>query len=101
MDKNIYYVDIDGTICIWDMSGEYEKAEPFMDRIEKMNKLYDEGHTIVYWTARGTQTGIDWYDVTKKQFDDWGVKYHELRMKKPHYNVFIDDKAFNSEDFFA
>ena len=38
-------------------------------------------------------TGIDWEDTTKKQLDEWQVKYHELRFGKPHADVFIDDRA--------
>lgn len=100
MEIKTYYVDIDGTICSWIINGEYDRAEPFKDRIDKINQLYDDGNTIIYWTARGTQTGIDWYSITEKQLKDWGVKYHELKMRKPFYDLFIDDKAFNSEDFF-
>lgn len=67
--------------------------------IQKANKLYEEGNTIVYWTARGTTTGIDWTDVTRKQLDSWGVKYHDLKLGKPQYDLFIDDKALNTDDW--
>ena len=46
-------------------------------------------------------SGLDWTDVTMKQFEEWGVKYHQLKMKKPAYDLFIDDKNINSERFFA
>ena len=47
-----YVFDIDGTICsITD--GDYNKAEPILERIEKINQLYDAGHTIHFQTARG------------------------------------------------
>ena len=44
--------DIDGTICTntW---GKYEEAEPYFDRIESVNNLYDNGYHIIYFTARG------------------------------------------------
>ena len=50
-----YCFDIDGTICnnTW---GEYEKALPIPDRIEVVNKLYNDGHHIIYFTARGMGT---------------------------------------------
>ena len=70
------------------------------DRIETINNLYDEGAHIVYWTARGTGSGIDWREVTVKQFEEWGVKYHDLKFGKPTYDLFIDDKNINSEEFF-
>ena len=55
----IIYVDIDETICITPESRDYSKANPILTNIEKVNKLYDDGHTIVYWTARGSTTGED------------------------------------------
>jgi len=89
-----YYVDIDGTICTQDGT-DYENAKPIQSAIDRINALYDEGHRIVYWTARGTKTGINWTYLTLKQFDAWGVKFHDLQFGKPAYDVLIDDKAFN------
>ena len=40
------------------------------------------------------------FDLTKQQLDDWGVKYHELIMGKPHADFFIDDKAWPDKVFF-
>lgn len=94
-----YVIDIDGTICSI-TNGAYAEAVPFMDRIARINELFDVGHEILYWTARGGTTGIDWTELTKKQLSDWGVKYTKLKMFKPRYDVWVDDKAFNSEDFF-
>ena len=75
--------------------------EIYWDRIDKINKLYEEGNTITYWTARGSVTKIDWYNVTKKQLEMWGCKYHNLSVgKKPAYDLLICDKAINSEEFF-
>lgn len=95
----IYYVDIDGTICT-NTDGNYRKAAPLYKNIEQINKLYSEGSTVIYWTARGCVTGIDWHDLTKKQLDLWGAKYHALKMGKPHYDYFICDKAINASDYF-
>ncbi len=97
----IIYVDIDHTICTYrEDTLEYSKAIPLHDRIKKINDLYDQGNEIVYWTARGTVTGIDWRELTELQFLDWGVKYHKLRFGKPAYDLFVDDKNINSEEFF-
>ena len=94
-------VDIDETICNSPSDRNYANAVPMMDRITKINELYDAGHTIIYWTARGATTGIDWREVTRKQFKEWGVKYHELHLDKPTYDLFIDDKNINSELYFS
>ena len=92
------YVDIDETICI--SHGDYENAKPMYDRIAKINKLYDDGNTITYWTARGSVTEKNWFKLTLRQLNDWGCRYNELRMGKPAYDVFIDDKVINSEGYF-
>ena len=88
----IIYVDIDGTIC--NTNGvDYTNSEPKYEQIYKINRLYDEGNTIIYWTARGTVTKIDLSDLTKNQLDEWGVKYHDVRSGKPQYDLWIDDKS--------
>ena len=73
-------------------------AKPIPENIEKINKLYDEGHTIVYWTARGSRKQIDWTELTYQQLAEWGAKYHELRVDKPFYDLFIEDKALRIEE---
>lgn len=99
------YVDVDDTICYYDrefdgIGKDYSLAIPYKDRIEKINKLYDEGDKIVYWTARGTVTQRFWFETTYDQLKKWGCKFHELKMGKPAYDLFIDDKNINSERFF-
>ena len=74
---------------------------PIVSNILKINELYEAGNKIVYWTARGTGSGIDWRTVTEEQFTKWGVKYHELKFGKPVYDLFIDDKNINSDKFFG
>ena len=94
-----YCVDIDGTICTLTPDPKtYEDAEPWHDRIETINKLYDEGHTIVYWTARGSRKQIDWTELTSQQLFEWGAKYHELKVDKPFYDLFIEDKSLRIEE---
>ena len=95
------YVDIDETICYYEGNRNYPDALPYLDRIAKINKLFDEGNEITYYTARGASTGIDWLDVTCNQLEEWGCKYHHLSVgEKPHYDLLICDKTVNSEEFF-
>ena len=50
----IYFVDIDDTICYNDSKDKknYKLAKkPYKDRITKINNLFDEGNTVIYWTA--------------------------------------------------
>lgn len=93
----VIYIDIDETICHSPDVPDYTTSHPIVENIQKANELYDEGHTIVYWTARGAKTGIDWRDHTENQFREWGVKYHELKLNKPYYDLFIDDRNINTQ----
>ncbi len=96
--KKLIFVDIDGTICT-NTNGNYESAEPIKESIDKVNKLYDIGNYIVYWTARGSTTGLDWTLITRKQLRRWGAKHHELLMNdKPHYDLLICDKTKRIEE---
>ena len=95
----IIYIDIDETICLSPENRNYSQASPIIKNIEKANKLYEDGHTIIFWTARGTGSGIDWQEVTENQLQEWGVKYHELKLGKPIYDLFIDDKNMNTADW--
>ena len=95
------YVDIDETICHYEGPREYPLAVPIVRNIEQINLLFDEGHTIVYWTARGSRTGIDWTELTQRQLKEWGAKHTELKLGKPDYDLFICDKAINTRDYFV
>ena len=76
-----YVFDIDGTICS-NTNGKYELASPYNERINYINDLYKKGNIIKYFTARGTTTGIDWHELTKRQLNEWGAFYHELIFRK-------------------
>jgi histidinol phosphatase-like enzyme len=103
-----YVFDIDGTICL-NTNGEYEKAEPITERIDKVNTLYDAGHTIVFQTARGMGRSDNseafayakFYELTKTQLETWGVKYHSLFLGKPAGDIYVDDKGIKDEEFFT
>lgn len=102
MDKKVIICDIDGTICSQrvfskerapDDEVSFREAVPFPKRIEYMNSLYDDGHYIIYWSARGYDSGTDFLEESRKQLDSWNVKYNECVMFKPNYDIWIDDKA--------
>ena len=46
----IIYVDIDETICDYEGERNYPDAVPMVGNINKINRLYEDGNTIVYWT---------------------------------------------------
>ncbi|HRP30476.1 MAG TPA: hypothetical protein PKV73_01225 [Agriterribacter sp.] len=93
------YVDIDNTICTTPcLDGEniYSLSMPIEENIKKINKLHDEGNYIVYWTARGATSGVDYTFLTLKQLKQWGAKYDKLDIgNKPRFDLLIDDKAIN------
>ena len=93
-----YCFDIDGTIC--STNCEYKDSVPYQGVIDWINKKYDEGHSITLFTSRGTLSGSDWVEFTEKQVNGWGIKYHELKLGKPAYDLFIDDRAINNEEWY-
>ena len=95
----LIYVDIDETICNYDGAREYPLAKPIVENIEKINQLYDDGHTIVYWTARGAVSKKDHSTLTAAQLREWNAKHHKLIMHtKPHYDLLICDKTMRIEE---
>ena len=95
----IYCFDLDGTLCSHE--SDYNLAKPINERIKVVNSLYDENNVIIIDTARGSTTGVDWYEITQNQLKKWNVKYHELRVgKKLNYDIIVDDKAINDKLFF-
>ena len=98
IDNQTIYVDIDGTICNT-TDANYKDSTPRYNQIDKINKLYDKGNTIVYWTARGTVTGIDWTNLTREQLKNWGCKYNTLSVgSKPNYDLLICDRTKRIEE---
>lgn len=95
----IYCFDLDGTLCITE-NKKYLESIPIKKAIEEVNKLYEQGHEIKIFTARGTTSKIDWTDSTKNQLNSWGVRYHTLITNtKPSFDVLIDDKAINANEW--
>lgn len=102
-----YVIDIDGTICT-NENGNYNFAKPYFDRIQKINELYDSGHIIILFTARGmgrsdnnrTKAYEEFYDLTLEQISKWNVKFHKLILGKPSGDIYIDDKGINANEFF-
>lgn len=77
-----YLIDIDGTITEDVPNEEPERmatCEPFPDALETLNKWYDEGHRICFFTSRTEEHR----KVTEKWLNKSGFKYHSLLMGKP------------------
>lgn len=92
-----FVFDIDGVVAKIQKNLDYALSEPNEKMISIINHLYEMGNRIVLFTARGYVTGKDWSDVTKKQMEDWGVKYHELKFGKPNADYYVDDKMLSMQ----
>ncbi|RAV28399.1 LNS2 domain-containing protein [Sinomicrobium soli] len=77
-----YLIDIDGTVTEDVPNEEPERmatCEPFPDALDTLNKWYEEGHVITFFTSRTE----DHREVTEEWLDRHGFKYHGLLMGKP------------------
>ncbi len=77
-----YLIDIDGTVCDDIPNEEPERmltAEVYPDALEKLNKWYDEGHIICFFTSR-TEEHRTYTEIWLREN---GFKYHSLLMGKP------------------
>lgn len=92
-----YAVDVDNTLLL--TNGDYTLSTPIQHRVDAVNRLFDEGHHITLFTARGQRSGKDYSELTKQQMETFGVKHHRLLFGKPDADVFIDDKALNVVDW--
>ena len=102
----IYCFDLDNTLCHTN-GNDYISSNPDYDMIRRLNYLYDIGNEIVIFTARGMTTCKGdhhlvynkYYELTKNQLDNWGIKYHRITLAKPSFDIFIDDKNMLIDDF--
>ena len=77
-----FLIDIDGTICDDIPNEEPERmltCEVYPGAQETINKWFDEGHIITFFTSRLEEHR----EVTTKWLDKNGFKYHSLLTGKP------------------
>jgi len=77
-----YLIDIDGTICDDVPNEEPERmgtCEPYPDALEVLNKWYDDGHIITFFSSRTEEHR----EVTEYWLNKHGFKYHGLLLGKP------------------
>ena len=77
-----YLIDIDGTICD-DIPNEdadrMSTARFYPDALKILNKWYDDGHYITFFTSREEKHR----EVTELWLKEHGFRYHGLLMGKP------------------
>lgn len=77
-----YLIDIDGTICDDIPNEEPERmatAALYTDALDTVNKWYDEGHIITFFTSRLEEHR----EVTEEWLKKNGFRYHGMLMGKP------------------
>lgn len=77
-----YMIDIDGTICDDIPNEEPERmatAKLYPDALETINKWYEEGHVITFFTSRVEEHR----EVTENWLKEHGFNYHGMLMGKP------------------
>ena len=92
----VFLIDIDGTICE-DIKNEdshlYPTAKVYPESLKIINKWYEEGHVITFFTARESKDR----EVTELWLKENGFNYHGLVMDKPRIEgdqeyVWIDNR---------
>ncbi len=81
-DIKNYLIDIDGTICDDIPNEEPERmltAAVYPDALKTLNKWYDEGHFICFFTSRTEEHRA----YTETWLKKHGFKYNSLLMGKP------------------
>jgi len=99
-EKLTIAIDIDGTVAdpsevdfykADEDAYEFMKAKPIKGALESIKKLHADGHRIVFYSSRKTQT--------RKATEEWlkkhGFPFHHLEMRKFLAHVYIDDRAIN------
>ena len=92
-EKKKIVIDVDGVVATIVEGLDYSKAKPIKKNIHLINDLKKSGMKIVFFTARGSETGINWEGITKDQFKKWGILYDQLIFGKPAADLYIDDKG--------
>lgn len=97
---SVFCIDIDGTLTCGPGFKTFSTKEILCqvahnDMIEKVNILFNTGHTIILHTSRL------WSDfgATTQWLEKHGVLYHTLIMAKPLAHYYIDDKNMSLDEF--
>lgn len=93
-------IDIDGTIAEHAFpanqpvpenpgSVDWLQISPTEGAVQNCENLFNEGHTIILFTARPSKDR----EITEMWLNKNGFKYHLLIMDKPLADIYIDDKG--------
>ena len=103
-EKLTIAIDVDGTVAdssdvdfvkAEDDPYEFMNARPIKGALEAVKKLFDEGHTIVFHTARDNNSK----EATKQWLEKHGFPFHHIECDKLVAHVYIDDRAISGYDW--
>lgn len=90
-----YAVDIDGTLCVerseWWL---YAQAKPIPESIKKINRLKQQGHTIILYTSRFEEDRA----VTTRWLKKHGVQYDKIVFNKLRADHYVDNNSLRMGD---
>lgn len=84
-----YFFDLDGTIL------HHGTQEPIGNAINIINKLYDDGHQIIFTTRRGEEfKNSKKYnkEITLETLNKLGIKYHHILFDIPSPRIVVNDE---------
>ena len=97
-------IDLDGTVAdckdvdfdkVDKNPQELMKARPIAGALQAVQKLHEEGNTIVFYSSRDHGSK----DVTEKWLKEHGFPFHHVELEKFVAHVYIDDRAINGCDW--
>lgn len=98
-------IDVDDCVTEWNNDRDYVNFKPDIVMVTMINKLYDEGHHITLYTARGMKSvgpgriASEIVPSLLQNLANIGLRFHELLTHKPVYDWIIDDKAMRPDEF--
>jgi hypothetical protein len=82
-------VDLDGTLLPEGPARERFFQPPDDEMVAAVNRAYAMGHRVTLFSARG------WNELplTEEWLRRHGVKYHDLLLDKPPFDILVDDRT--------
>lgn len=94
-NNKLIAIDMDGVICLGEWWGTEDDPKPNQPFIDFMWEIYKKGAHIIIYTARQPR----YYAKTHGWLIAHEVPFHGITMcMKPGADIYLDDKALNTED---
>jgi len=103
MSKKRICIDLDGVINnLKNSEQDYSEVAPVKGAVDKIQKLKENGHYIIIFTARHMKTCDGNIDLVIEKIGsktiDWlsknNIPYDEIHFGKPWADIYIDDNGF-------